>query len=339
MTTAATTMATSGEGVAARRATRDARIRGVAFAALGLLAFYFASQSLEVAADFAFFIDRAASETLPVQTTVGVLWMIAGIASGIVGLLQLSRGAALRWRPWLILLIAPWIAATLGALLAGKPANLSGMFSGSLEFAAPIALGAMAGILSERSGMFNIALEGKMLVGACVASVVASVSMLLTDNVLLSTLVGIAVAMATSGLLGLLLAWLGIRHRVDQIIAGTVINIGAVGITNFLFLRFLSRNTEFNRPPSIQAMPIPVLSDIPVIGPIMFDSRPYVYVTYILVIALTYMLFRTRWGLRLHYSHEGARYGRALPARSRLGPEPSASTCWRSATARCSSPA
>ncbi|HET9851800.1 MAG TPA: ABC transporter permease [Candidatus Limnocylindrales bacterium] len=304
MTAAATTMATSGEGVAARRASRDARIRGVAFAVLGLVAFYFASQSLQVAADFAFFIDRAATQTLPVQTTVGVLWMIAGLASGIVGLLQLARGAAFRWRPWLIVLIAPWIAATLGAVLAGKPANLSGMFSGSLEFAAPIALGAMAGILSERSGMFNIALEGKMLVGACVASVVASVTMLLTDNALLSTLVGIAVAMGASGLLGLLLAWLGIRHRVDQIIAGTVINIGAIGITNFLFLRFLSRNTEFNRPPSVQAMPIPVLSDIPVIGPIMFDSRPYVYVTYILVIVLTYMLFRTRWGLRLRASGE-----------------------------------
>jgi ABC-type uncharacterized transport system permease subunit len=299
-----TAILTSGEGLAARRALRDARIRGVAFSAFGVLAFYYASRSLDVAADFSFYVDRAGGETALIHTTVGMLWIIAGIASGLVGLLQLVRGAGLRWRPWLIVMVVPWVVAILGAVLAGKPANLSGMLSGSLEFAVPIALGALAGILSERSGMFNIALDGKMLVGACVASVVASVTMIATDNVILSTLVGIAAAMTVSGLLGLLLAWLGIRHKVDQIIAGTVINIGAVGITNFLFLRFLSRNTEFNAPPSVQAMRIPFLADIPVLGPILFENRPYVYVTYIMVIALTYMLFRTRWGLRLRASGE-----------------------------------
>ena len=165
-------------------------------------------------------------------------------------------------------------------------------------------MGALAGILSERSGMFNIALEGKMLIGACVASIVSSVAFLITQNVLLSTLVGIAAAMTVSGLLGLLLAWLGIRHKVDQIIAGTVINIGAVGITNFIFLRILSKNTQFNKPPSVEAMRLPFLADIPVLGPILFSAKPYVYVGIIMVIVLTYMLFRTRWGLRLRASGE-----------------------------------
>ena len=62
--------------------------------------------------------------------------------------------------------MVPWIAALLASALAGKPANLTGVIGGSLELAVPISMGAMAGILSERSGMFNIALEGKMLVGA-----------------------------------------------------------------------------------------------------------------------------------------------------------------------------
>jgi general nucleoside transport system permease protein len=303
MTTATATL-TSGEGLAARRALRDARIRGVAFAIFGVLAFYLARGTLDTAAEFSFWIDRQGGPSATIRTTVGFLWIVAGIAAGVIGLLQLVRGAGFRWRPWLLVLVGPWIAATLAALLVGKPANLSGMLSGSLEVAVPLALGALAGILSERSGMFNIALEGKMLVGACIASVVSSVVMIAVGNVLVSTLVGIAAAMLVAALLGLLLAWLGIHHKVDQIIAGTVINIGAVGITNFLFLRFLSRNTQYNQPPSVEAMRLPFLADIPILGPILFSNRPYVYVVYILVIVLTYMLYRTRWGLRLRASGE-----------------------------------
>jgi ABC-type uncharacterized transport system permease subunit len=304
MTAAPATIVATGEGLAARRALRDARIRGIAFLGFALLAFYFMTRTLGTAAEFSFWINEQGGDAALLQTSVGLLWAIAGIASAGVGVLQLVRGASFRWRPWLLVLIAPWIAATLAALLEGQPANLSGMIGGSLELAVPLTMGALAGILSERSGMFNIALEGKMLIGACVASVVASVTVLTTGNPLLGTIIGILAAMGASGLLGLLLAWLGIRHKVDQIIAGTVINIGAIGITNFLFLRFLSRNTQFNQPPSVREMPIPFLSDIPVIGPILFTSRPYVYLTYIMVIVLTYMLFRTRWGLRLRASGE-----------------------------------
>ena len=239
-----------GEGLAARKAQRDARIRGVIFSALGLVAFYFASNAFSTPALFRFWVQRQGGESLDIATSVGVLWMVAGAASGLLGLLQLTRGAAFRWRPWLLVLLVPFVAVTLAALLNGTPAILTNVLSGTLELAAPITMGALAGILSERSGMLNIALEGKMLVGACVASVAASVSLLITGNFLFSTLVGISAAMTAGGLLGLLLAWLGIRHKVDQIIAGTVINIGALGITNFLFLRVLGSNTELNTPPS-----------------------------------------------------------------------------------------
>ena len=165
-------------------------------------------------------------------------------------------------------------------------------------------MAAMAGILSERSGMLNIALEGKMLIGAFAASFSSSLVYLATGNPLLATLVGVAFAMASAGLTGLLLAWLGIRHKVDQIIAGTVINLGAVGITNFVFLRLFQHNTEYNLPPSVQVMRIPLLADLPVLGPILFSAKPHVYVGYALVIFLTYMIYRTRWGLRLRASGE-----------------------------------
>ena len=103
---------------------------------------------------------------------------------------------------------------------------------------------------------------------------------------------------------GLLLGWLGIRYKVNQIIAGVVINIGALGITNFLFLRVLSKNTELNTPATVEKIKLPVLSDIPVLGPLLFSGTPYLYFTVIVMIFLTYMLFRTRWGLRLRASGE-----------------------------------
>ena len=114
-----------------------------------------------------------------------------------------------------------------------------------------------------------------MLVGACVASVAASVGVIVTGNDLIAVVIGITSAMLVAGGLGLLLAWMGIRHKMDQIISGTVINIGAVGITNFLFLRFLSRNTEFNTPPTIEPWRVPLLAEIPVLGPIGINRPPF----------------------------------------------------------------
>lgn len=304
MTAVIATEPITGEGLAARRALRSARIRGIAFMALALLALYFANANYDVPAKFSVWIHEQGGESAVLETTVGVLWIVAAIGSAIVAVLQLVRGAAFRWRRWLLVLIAPWLVALLADLLAGKPAILTNVIGGSFEQATPIAMAAMAGILSERSGMFNIALEGKMLIGAFTAAVVSSLVYIATGNALLATVVAIVFAMGVAGLTGLLLAWLGIRHKVNQIIAGTVINIGAVGITNFIFLRLLQHKTEFNSPPSVQPFRLPFLSDLPVLGPILFSAKPYVYVGYALVIVLTYMIYRTRWGLRLRASGE-----------------------------------
>lgn len=304
MTAATTTAPITGEGLAARRAVRDARLRGIAFIGLTVFAAYVAMRTLETPAHFSFWIDRQGGASAKVDTSVGVMWLIAALACGVVAIQQLARGATFHWRPWLFLIVAPFVAATFATLLNGTAASLTNVFSGTLELAAPITLGALAGILSERSGMLNIALEGKMLVGACVAALVSSAAAAFTGNAIVSALLGVLAAMIAAGLLGLLLAWLGIRHRVDQIIAGTVINIGAIGITNFLFLRILGRNVDLNTPATIGPFRIPVLADLPVLGPILFSAKPYVYVGWILVVVLTYMLFRTRWGLRLRASGE-----------------------------------
>jgi simple sugar transport system permease protein len=291
------------EGLAARKALRNSRLRAAGFGVFAVLALYLASNSFGVTANFSFWIDQQGGESATLSTSVGSIWIVAALATALVGLLQL-RSADFPWRRWLLVAIAPWIAAALGNLLAGKPAVLTNVLGGSLEVAAPISMAAMAGILSERSGMFNIALEGKMLIGACVAAIVGSVVSMATGSAVLAVLLAIVSAMLVAGLLGLLLAWLGIRHRVDQIIAGTVINVGALGITNFIFLRILSRHTELNSPPPVQAIRIPFLADIPVLGPIFFVGTPYVYLAYALVAILTYMIFRTRWGLRLRAAGE-----------------------------------
>jgi general nucleoside transport system permease protein len=297
MTAAGTTVAITGDiGTAARQALRAARIRGVLFAFLGLLALNAARTAFDVPATFSFWVDKQGGIPIALTTSAGVLWVFAGLAAGATGIAQLVRGAAFPWRRSLIVVIPLFIAAVLGSLLAGKAANLTGVLSGSLELAVPITLGAFAGILSERSGMTNIAIEGKFLIGACAAAIVASV----TGN----AMIGVIAAILTGALVGLLLAWLGIRHGVDQIIAGVVVNIGALGITNFLYLRVLSKNTFLNTPPTIEAFPVPVLSGIPVLGPLLFSGTPYLYFTLALMVFLTYMLFRTRWGLRLRASGE-----------------------------------
>ncbi len=283
-------------GIAEIKALRNARIRGAIFVAFAMFAFATATSLMETAATFSFWLVEQGGDAFTIETTAGVLWILTGVVSGIIGMLHFVRGAAFPWRRALALLLPVLIAAVLGTLLSGKVANMTGVFRGTLELATPITLGAFAGILAERSGMFNIAIEGKMLLGACTAAIVASV----TDSVI----AGILAAMVAGAATGLLLAWLGIRHNVDQIIAGIVINIGAIGVTNFLFLRVLSRNTELNTPPTVDAIQIPLLSEIPVIGPILFNSTPYVYFTLGLMVFFWYMLFRTRWGLRMRASGE-----------------------------------
>jgi len=293
--------------IAERKALRAARIRGVILAALGLFAIQLSFNTMEVAATFSFWITKQGGEALSIGTTVGVIWILTGVITALTGILQLIRGASFPWRRMLLVIVPFWVVAALAALLAGKTANMTGVLAGTLNLAAPISLGAFAGIISERSGMANIAIEGKFLIGACAASVAASVAMLILGpetTPVIGVLVGILAAMLASMLVSLLLAWLGIRWKVDQIIAGIVINIGAVGITNFLFLRILSKQTELNTPPTIESIKIPLLSEIPVLGPLMFSGSPYLYIALAVMVGFAYMLYRTRWGLRLRASGE-----------------------------------
>jgi simple sugar transport system permease protein len=183
-----------------------------------------------------------------------------------------------------------FILAFLGWAAAGESLSMVGMLESTLFLAAPIAFGALSGVMCERVGVINIGIEGMLLTGAFTGAVVGSV---------VSPFFGLIGASLAGGILALALAVLAIKYRVDQIIAGVVINIFALGITSFLSAQVLVENAqEMNNPGVMGPIKIPILGDIPVIGRIFFDQNIFIYALYLIVIGMTYGLFRTRWGLR-----------------------------------------
>jgi simple sugar transport system permease protein len=109
---------------------------------------------------------------------------------------------------------------------------------------------------------------------------------------------GLLAGILSGGVLGLLLAVLAVRFKIDQIIAGTAINILGTGITSFLSARILAEFQQLNNPGIFPKISIPLLSKIPVIGPVFFEQNPLVYTLFILMTLVHIILFFTRWGLR-----------------------------------------
>jgi simple sugar transport system permease protein len=172
---------------------------------------------------------------------------------------------------------------------AGGNFSLVGMLKSTVVLSVAVTLGAFCGLMCERVAVINIAIEGQLLTAAFVGTIVGSAW---------GIWAGLVGAMLTGAILGAVLAVLAIRFRVDQIIAGVVINIFALGLTSFLARRVLSEAQHLNSPPSFPPIKIPILGDIPVLGPMFFDHSLFVYVTFILAIVLHFGLFYTRWGLR-----------------------------------------
>lgn len=270
--------------------------RSAIFALFGILSVANTTAVQEVEGNFSFWVDKVGGTEVAYSVPVVLIW--AALSASLLGtaFLQFARGARFKWRIAIALISPLFLFAAIASLLDGTTANLTVFFSSTLSFAIPVGIGALAGIVAERSGFLNIAVEGKLLFGAMVAAIVSSV----TGSVIAGPISG-AIAGAV---VSLFLAWLGIRYRVDHIIAGTVINIGAVGVTSFVFQRILQPFSEFNRPNAIAPISIPYLSDIPVIGPIFFALSPYFYIAVALVLFFTYMIYRTRWGLRLRAAGE-----------------------------------
>ena len=169
----------------------------------------------------------------------------------------------------------------------------SGLWHSTLAYAALLLMPALGGVISERSGVVNIAMEGMMLTGAFFAVVID----LATHNMGLAVLA----AMFTGGLMALIHGIVSIRFRADQIVSGVAINIFAAGLTVFLVNAFYGLSDVGSVPANdtIPNLSIPLLSNIPFIGPIFFQQNVMVYVALILLVLTQLMLFRTRLGLRI----------------------------------------
>lgn len=222
---------------------------------------------------------------------------LLGTASGI---LLLAIAAFVAWQVVRNVRSSIWVSivfgaialiALLGWLAGGAVVPVAFILGSALVLAVPIILGAMAGVMSERVGVVNIAIEGQLLTGAFMASIVST----LTGNQIL----GIISAMITAALFSAVLAVFAIRFLAQQIIVGVVLNVLAIGITNFLYQQWVTEDeSATNSPGTLPIIHIPVLGDIPVIGPVLFQNRVTVWLAIAIVIILWFVLFKTKLGLR-----------------------------------------
>lgn len=221
--------------------------------------------------------------------TPQILAIVVSVVFVALGVAQLTVGFG-RWANAVLgLSLILFVFTFLGWAAAGKSFSLVGMFTAMVVLSVPVTCGGLTGLMGERVGIVNIGIEGQLLTAAFVGTVMGST---------LGRWGGLVGAMLAGALLGAVLAVLIIKYQVDQIIAGVVINVFALGLTSFLSTRVLGPNPQLNSPERFTTISIPLLEDIPLLGPMFFRNNIFVYGSILLVFALHYGLFYTRWGLR-----------------------------------------
>ncbi|MBV1849156.1 ABC transporter permease [Catellatospora tritici] len=157
--------------------------------------------------------------------------------------------------------------------------------------AIPFIFGSLGGVLCERTGVVNVAIEGQLLTGAFFGALFGTVTG--------SFWLGLLAAMIGGALLSAILAVFAIKYLVDQVVVGIVLNLFAGGLTAFFYEQVMRPDTDtYNFPVRVPTWPIPGLSEIPVLGPALFNGTIFSYGSLIAVAVVTLTLFRTRWGLR-----------------------------------------
>jgi len=266
----------------------------IVMGSIGLLALWFFGIAGKEG-DVAFEISRR-QDTIqldPIVVDSAVLGIVTGVLllaiATVAGLLAMRNQRTPVWVSSLYGLIG--VVALLGWLAAGKAVPVAFIAGTALVLAVPIILGAMAGVMSERVGVTNIAIEGQLLTGAFMAAVVSSI----TDSYTL----GILSAVITAAIFSMILATFAIRFLAQQIIVGVVLNVIAIGVTNFLHSQWLTQDGEnVNFPGTLEIIKIPFVHEIPIIGPIFFENRLTVYIALLLVPLLWFVMFKTKLGLR-----------------------------------------
>ena len=223
----------------------------------------------------------------------------------------MPRRAAQFERPWwitallgLFVLVAGWWLLNL--IIGGKCGAdcVVGTLSQTLRLATPIAFAAFCGVMCERAGVVNIGIEGMMLMSAMVCYAVNLFGFQLLQGSMglqaagdLSRWLALVAGLLAAGLMAGLHSVISIKFKTDQIISGTVINMLALGLTGYMYRQFLAQNLPAG-PGTFPIAPIPLLSQIPIIGPILFQQKPLTYIMLITAVIISFVLFSTRWGLR-----------------------------------------
>ncbi|MBM4426048.1 MAG: ABC transporter permease [Chloroflexi bacterium] len=272
---------------------RKQQAYGITLLVTGLIIYLLFGLNTEAGLLTTFGLNLAGTNAIPIDDLIvpaqATVYLMSAIAA-FVGAYQLARGV--RSTGALLGIVAfTFVVAFLTWAAAGKSFNLTGMLTSSLVRATPIALAALCGVISERSAVINIGIEGIMLIAAQVAVVTATLSQNLYVGLILAILIG--------GLVAAFHAFLVIRFKVDQVVSGVAINIFGAGMTSFISSRFLQKATDaLNNSGTFPIISVPGFSKIPVLGPVLFENNLIVYLTLLLVVVLHVMLFHTPWGLR-----------------------------------------
>jgi simple sugar transport system permease protein len=247
--------------------------------------------------------DEQARFTLAETVSGSAVGIPGTLGAVIFGLIGAAAGGALlapagqRWFGWLLALgvlgvVMSFLCWQISQTSTGLNVMPLGDVSRStLLLALPLILGSLSGVLCERSGVINIAIEGQFLMGAFAAAMVATLAA--------SVWAGIVAASIGGLLIAAILAFLSIRYLVDQVVLGIVLNVLALGLTGFLYEQLMAREqTRYNQPTRVPVWEVPLLSDIPILGPTLFKANVFVYGALALVAIVHIGLFYTRWGLR-----------------------------------------
>ncbi len=288
-----TDVAVSATEVKARTTPQQRRATIVGVTLVALAGFVFWAFGLNVAGD----LDSTFKLSLPTDRFQGIEWtvntqLLGFVVAGILAFLGgvVLRRSHLKWTNRILAVgMVFFVLAFLAWAAGGKSFSFVGMLRSTVILSVPVTLGGLTGLMCERVAIINIAIEGQLLTAAFVGTILGSA---------FGPWVGLVGALVSGAVLGAVLAVLSIKYRVDQIIAGVVINIFALGLTSFLASRVLAAAPHFNSPGRFAPFPIPILSDIPILGPVFFDHSFFVYGMFILVIVIHFGLFYTRWGLR-----------------------------------------
>jgi ABC-type uncharacterized transport system permease subunit len=274
-------------------------VSGTVLIVLGLLVVLFLGLKLGSGHTAHLRLGAAGDRLVPTIALPGLVAnVVLGLAVALSGVWQIVRGFA---RSMFVRVIALGLGLAVLAFFIwmsargdGVTIDVVGLLASTIGLTVPLILGALAGILCERSGVINVAIEGQMIAGAWASALIGSII-----GSQFGSAVGLLAGAFAGALMGWMLAVFSIRYLVNQVVLGVVLNVFAAGLTGFLYDAFMQPNAlTLNSPQVLNPINIPLLSKIPVIGPLFFQANLIVYVAYVLIVLVDVWLFRTRWGLR-----------------------------------------